>query len=160
MVIRNWERTGLGLVVVVAFIGFVAYGVISDPAGDTSAGTLVGVAVVAGLLLTLLIRVWRAGALVTDGRLVVRNVLRSYRLPWSDVVAFSPADDDQRHHTFGVTTTDGRRIPSYALRPLAGWSVIAPPRFAEHNARNAAADDLAVAVERHAAPNRLRIDGG
>jgi len=77
-------------------------------------------------------------------------------VPWPEVAAFSPADDDQRHHTFGVTTTDGRRIACAALRPLAGWSLIAPPKFAEYNARNAAADRLAIEIERHTAPKRAR----
>jgi hypothetical protein len=154
MMIRNWERTGLGLVAVAAFIGFIAYGEVTDPAADTVAGVAVAVA----LLLVLLVRVWRAGALVTADRLVVRNVFRDYPLPWSEVAAFSPADDDQRHHMFGVTAADGRRIACAALRPMAGWSIIGPPKFAEYNARSTAAARLAAEIERHTAPAHHRID--
>jgi Bacterial PH domain len=92
---------------------------------------------------------WRAGAFVADDRLVVRNVLRSRTVPWSEVAAFSPASDDPRLHSVGVTTVDGRRVSCTAMRPMAGWDLVNGPRFAERSAQSAAANLLAIAVERH-----------
>src|SRR5215467_1858265 len=92
--IRNWGRTVPALVVTAAIGVVVAIAGVQDHRRET----LIGVAVVEALVITALVRTWRAGVLVADDRIVIRNLVRGHALPWSEVRAFSPYWDDPRHH--------------------------------------------------------------
>jgi hypothetical protein len=142
--IRNWGRTITGLAGTLVIAGFFSIGWTTDPTQDT----VIGVTIIEVLALIALVRTWRAGAVVTADRVVIRNLIRSYSIPWSDVTAFSPAWDDPRHHTVGVETASGRRVSCKALRSMGGWGVLSAPQHHENAAVNRAASRFAVEVDR------------
>jgi hypothetical protein len=142
--IRNWGRTVCGLLVWLVVGAGVGRGLTTAP--DHS--TLVGVAFVELATLAALVRTFRAGVLVTDDRIVIRNFFRSYSVPWSQVVAFSPSWDDPQHHTVGVLTVDDRRISFSALRNMAGWAMFSPQRYYAGTALSRPANRVAEEIER------------
>jgi hypothetical protein len=141
--IRNWSRTVPALIVAAAIGAAVAVAAYHDHRRET----LVGAAIIEALVIVMLVRTWRAGVLIADDRIVVRNLFRGHALRWSEVAAFSPAWDDPQHHTVGVRTVDDRRISAYALRSMFGWSVLAPPTVVQDAATNVPATRLAEQVE-------------
>ena len=142
--IRNWGRTISGL------LAWLVVGAVFSRGLNTAQGldTLVGVEFVEFVVGVALVRTFRAGVVVTDERIVVRNFFRSYSVRWSRVAAFSPSWDDPRHHTVGVLTVDERRISFSALRNMAGWAVFSPQRYYAGTALSRPASRVAEAVDR------------
>lgn len=141
---RNWGRTIAGLAVALVIGGVFGDGMFTNPSRDT----VVGVTIVEALTVIAVVRTWRAGVLVTDERIVIRNLLSSRSAPWSRVAAFSPAWDDPRHHSVGVLTLDGRRISCDALRDMGGWAMFSMQRSIASAAQNVPASRVAEQVER------------
>jgi PH (Pleckstrin Homology) domain-containing protein len=170
--IRHLPRTIAGCLVVAALYGLCVFAVVSSP----TTGGKVALGVLALIGVALMIRIIRAGVVVTEDGLVVRNWLRTHAVEWSRVDSFSPARDDLRHHTLGLVLADGRRLPCPAVQQLGGFRWLPPAvpaestdgqpsrysRFEDKRSRNRtdalphrAADELADFVDRAARAGRL-----
>ena len=150
-VIRGRSRTIAGCVTIVLLYGICAFAVIRKP----SDGGVIALLVLGLIGAAAVIRIARAGVVITESGMVVRNWLRTRSVPWSAVVAFSPAADDDRNHSVGVWLTDGRRINCTALTFLGGFTLAGPARYPELAAQSTAANLLADYVDRARRAGRL-----
>jgi len=82
---RNQQRFVLLVVVTAAFAIFFGYGAYTDP------GEWAVIAVIEAALVVAFVRALRAGVQVTDDGLVIRDLLRTRTLAWSQIANFSPA---------------------------------------------------------------------
>ena len=111
------------IAVIVVFGGTQIGRVIADPQPPTARAiaVVIGIAAIDTVIVALMWRSFRSAVITDRDGVTVKNVVRNYRVPWSDVAGFTLGETAYESCIGFLNRSSGRSIPLHGVRGARSW---------------------------------------